>query len=663
MKRDSTVAPPLHELLLGALALPMDGEGDAADAAAVPAGAEADWLTARAAWAGADPPNALRDWLSDPPATAQRLLALSAHLELTLIEVAALALAAAVETDTMAGRVLAWLQAPVAGARPTIGLLLRLGERFGLGAPGALLASLVDGAARRCGVLRFDDASRALPEVGLQAPVAIALALCEPAELTLRQAPAGWPGVSIDTRFDVGEPVALAASVQAEAVRQARALPADGVLAVRSGHPREARAACALLAAARGARAVFVDALPAEGFGAWAWLHGALPVLCIELAPGETRALQRPPGSSGGLLVATGPDGGFTLDGDPLPQWRVALPGAAERAALWQAHTADAGLARTLGAAHRCGAFGIHRIGVAARHEAGLDGAASIGREHVARAVRGGAGGALGQLAELLPEPIGDDALVTSAALRDELQALRRRCEAREQLTDGLGPSARARYRPGVRALFVGPSGTGKTLAVGWLASALGLPLYRIDLASVSSKYIGETEKNLAQLFARAEHADGVLLFDEADALFGKRTELKDSNDRFANAQTNYLLQRIESFEGIAVLTSNSRARFDSAFTRRLDAIVEFPLPTPIERRALWAAHLGTRHSLSPTELNCLATVCELAGGHIRNVVLAAAAQAAAAHGVIGYDAVAAAAAAEYRKLGRQAPAGLRSAG
>ena len=139
-----------------------------------------------------------------------------------------------------------------------------------------------------------------------------------------------------------------------------------------------------------------------------------------------------------------------------------------------------------------------------------------------------------------------------------------------------------------MRALLVGPSGTGKTLAAGWLATRLGLPLYRVDLASVTSKYIGETEKNLAQLFARAEHAEGVLLFDEADSLFGKRTDVKEANDRFANAQTNYLLQRIESFDGIAILTSNSRARFDSAFTRRLDAVIEFPPPGPEERRALW---------------------------------------------------------------------------
>src|SRR5690606_10867649 len=183
----------------------------------------------------------------------------------------------------------------------------------------------------------------------------------------------------------------------------------------------------------------------------------------------------------------------------------------------------------------------------------------------------------------------------------------------REGVVEHLGPAARTRHRPGVRALLYGPSGTGKTLAVGWLATRLGLPLYRVDLASVTSKYIGETEKNLSQLFARAEHAEVVLMFDEADALFGKRTDVKDSNDRYANAQTNYLLQRIESFEGIAVLTGNGRARFDSAFARRLDAIIEFPLPAPEERRALWLAHVGDGHRLSPGDLNRLAAGCELA--------------------------------------------------
>jgi len=222
-----------------------------------------------------------------------------------------------------------------------------------------------------------------------------------------------------------------------------------------------------------------------------------------------------------------------------------------------------------------------------------------------------------------------------------------------------LGPAARTRYHPGVRALFVGPSGTGKTLAASWLATRLAVPLYRVDLAAVTSKYIGETEKHLAQLIARAEHAEIALLFDEADSLFGKRTDVKDSNDRFANAQTNYLVQRIETFDGIAILTSNSRARFDSAFARRLDAIIDFPAPGPEERRALWLAHLGAAHTLVAGEINQLAATADLPGGHIRNAVFAAATAAITEGRTIGYADVVRGVAAEYRKLGRQAPAGL----
>src|SRR5262249_22441190 len=234
----------------------------------------------------------------------------------------------------------------------------------------------------------------------------------------------------------------------------------------------------------------------------------------------------------------------------------------------------------------------------------------------------------------------------------------------REGLVEGLGASAAAKYRQGARALFTGPSGTGKTLACGWLATRLGLPLYRVDLAAVTSKYIGETEKNLAQLLARAEHAEVILLFDEADSMFGKRTDVKESNDRFANAQTNYLLQRIESYDGIVFLTSSSRSRFDSAFFRRLDSIIEFPVPGPAERRALWQSHLGSHHALSQRELNQLATAAgDLYGGHIRNAVLTAAVLARAENRKIGYGDVLQSLADEYRKLGRQVPSDLAQKG
>ena len=152
-----------------------------------------------------------------------------------------------------------------------------------------------------------------------------------------------------------------------------------------------------------------------------------------------------------------------------------------------------------------------------------------------------------------------------------------------------------------------------------------------------------------------------VLLFDEADSLFGKRTDIKDSNDRFANSQTNYLLQRIETYNGIVLLTSNSRARFDSAFTRRLDKIIKFPLPGPEERRALWQSHLGLTHRLSVRQLNQLAAASDLCGGHIRNAVLTAAVLAQPEERPIAFNDVVRGLASEYRKLGRQMPVEINS--
>jgi SpoVK/Ycf46/Vps4 family AAA+-type ATPase len=251
---------------------------------------------------------------------------------------------------------------------------------------------------------------------------------------------------------------------------------------------------------------------------------------------------------------------------------------------------------------------------------------------------------------------VDDAALVLPPSLRQGLDRLLARATLRARLADGLGPALAARYRPGLRALLVGESGTGKTLAAHWLANRLGLPLYRVDLAAMTSKWIGETEKNLAAIMAAAEHADVLLFFDEADALFAARTDVGDANDRFANAQTNYLLTRIEEFDGIALLASNSRDRFDPAFVRRLDAILEFPMPEASARRALWLAHLGGAHTLDDSALDRLALRVDLAGGHIRNVVLAAAARAQGESRPIAWDDLAEAACDEYAKLGRPSP-------
>lgn len=178
--------------------------------------------------------------------------------------------------------------------------------------------------------------------------------------------------------------------------------------------------------------------------------------------------------------------------------------------------------------------------------------------------------------------------------------------------------------RLGISALFAGANGTGKTLAAEVLANELRLDLYRIDLSSVISKYIGETEKNLRQVFDAAESSGVILLFDEADALFGKRSEVKDSHDRHANIEVSYLLQRMEAYPGLAVLTTNLKNSIDTAFLRRIRFVLQFPFPDAIQRAEIWRRVFPTStptEGLDPMKLAKL----NVAGGNIRNIALNAA--------------------------------------
>jgi len=247
-----------------------------------------------------------------------------------------------------------------------------------------------------------------------------------------------------------------------------------------------------------------------------------------------------------------------------------------------------------------------------------------------------------------------EGAFVASPALQQELDHLLKRCRLREGLPGRLGPSLRQRTRPGVRALLVGPSGTGKTLAASWLASQLGMPLYRIDLAAVTSKYIGETEKNLANVFDQAENKNWILFFDEADALFGKRSEVRDSHDRYANVEISYLLQKMEEHEGISILATNLRQNLDNAFLRRLQAIVELPFPDVADRERIWRVTFPGETPLGDdVDFALLARDLRLAGGDIKNVGMNAAYQAAAHGGVVRMVHLVAAARREHQKLGR----------
>jgi ATPase family associated with various cellular activities (AAA) len=218
----------------------------------------------------------------------------------------------------------------------------------------------------------------------------------------------------------------------------------------------------------------------------------------------------------------------------------------------------------------------------------------------------------------------------------------------------------RWRMRPGggrghgITALFAGESGTGKTLAAEVVAAELGMDLYVVDLSTVVDKYVGETEKNLDRIFTEAARINGVLLFDEADAIFGKRSAVQDAHDRYANIESAYLLQRMESFDGIAVLTTNLRANLDDAFTRRLDVIADFPLPDHAQRKALWDRCLGSAlPRAADVDLDRCAERFELAGGSIRSCAVTAAYLAAAAGRPVTMADLIAAVHQEYRKLGR----------
>jgi hypothetical protein len=268
-------------------------------------------------------------------------------------------------------------------------------------------------------------------------------------------------------------------------------------------------------------------------------------------------------------------------------------------------------------------------------------------------AARARSGGELeGLTTRIAPVRTWDDLVVAEA----QLAQLRELCDTvaeRSRVLDNWGFAGKLSSGRGVAALFSGAPGTGKTLAAEVVANELGLDLFRIELAGVVSKYIGETEKNLDRIFAAAEGATAVLLFDEADALFGKRSEVRDSHDRFANIEISYLLQKMEAYEGLAILATNLRDNLDDAFLRRLAFLVTFPFPEEEERRRIWEFVWPAETPLDGLDLDELAALHRLSGGQIKTAALAAAYRAAADGGVVTPEHVEHALRREYEKLGR----------
>lgn len=278
---------------------------------------------------------------------------------------------------------------------------------------------------------------------------------------------------------------------------------------------------------------------------------------------------------------------------------------------------------------------------------------------HVRAGVRARNGAGLDRLTRRIVPAVGWHDLVLTGPTRGQLTELVTRARHRERV---LGEW---RMRPGggrgrgVVALFAGESGTGKTMSAEVVAAEIGMDLYVVDLSTVVDKYVGETEKNLERIFTEAAGVHGVLLFDEADAVFGRRSEVKDARDRYANVESAYLLQRMESFDGIAVLTTNLRANVDEAFIRRIDVIADFPVPDAAQRLALWDRCLGTALPRGEDlDLGFCAERFELTGGSIRACAVTAAYRAAESGAALSMADLVAAVRQEYRKLGRLVLAG-----
>jgi hypothetical protein len=581
-----------------------------------------------------------------------RLAGLAAAAQLTELDVELLLVALAPDVDSRYEQLYGYLNDDVTRRQATVGLALRL-----------------------CGVPEAAAAGRARLAAG--APlVDTRLVVVEEPDRSFLSRSLRVPDRVVAHLLgdDVPDPgLADLAAVVPPAVRLSEAGPVARALASgagmvylieRAGAGAAALAAAALAEAGRAAVCVSAERLHSDPAPAARSRTIAREALLrragIVIGPLDGRwpravlaALRR-----AGPVVGYGPD---SWD----PQWSSeapvqlearALP-APSRARLWRA-AVDAPLASgvdpgTATAQFVLGPDGIGRAARAAVLQARADGGL-VTVEHLRAGARTQNAAGLQRLARRIEPAVGWRDLVLPPAVLGELRELATRARHRDLV---LG---QWRMRPGggrgraVTALFGGESGTGKTMSAEVVAGELGMDLYAVNLATVVDKYVGETEKNLERIFTEAAGVNGVLLFDEADAIFGRRSEVRDSHDRYANIESAYLLQRMEAFDGIAILATNLRANLDDAFTRRLDMVVDFPMPDEPARRSLWDRCLGRQVPRSPdVDLDFLAASFELAGGHIRSAVVTAAYLAAEADQPVSMVHLVDSVAREYRKLGR----------
>jgi hypothetical protein len=329
------------------------------------------------------------------------------------------------------------------------------------------------------------------------------------------------------------------------------------------------------------------------------------------------------------------------------------LPSFSERRESWAAATGvedvgDAAAKFRLSIGQIAEAAEVARLAAHARDEATPSG------PDLDLGARQASSSKLAELAARLDPLFGWDDLVLPERPLEILRSISAYLRHRDLVLSEWGYERTVARNQGIKALFAGESGTGKTMAGQVLARELGLDLFRIDLATVVSKYIGETEKNLDRIFDAAEGSNAILFFDEADALFGKRSEVRDSHDRYANIEVAYLLQKMESYPGAVILATNFRQNMDDAFLRRLDIVVDFPFPEPEDRERIWRLVLpDAAPQADDIDVPFLAAQFKLSGGGIRNCSLAAAFLAAEEGEPITMRHLVRGVALEYGKLGR----------
>ncbi|MER8041540.1 ATP-binding protein [Streptomyces sp. NPDC094032] len=591
---------------------------------------------------------------------ADRLGSLARVFGLSALDAHVLLTALAPEVDPAFEPLFGYLNNDVGRRRATVGLALGLA---GTGPHEAAARDRFHPSAPLCsgGLLVVEDEDRPLPGRALRVPERVVAHL-----------------LGDDGRLDAGlrdagvellpptpdEPALVSEALDGLAARVRAAAPVAVHLRERTAGAAADAVAAALCAAGRTVlrmRAGAGDdgAAVASVLLREARLRGAAVV--VEPLPREAGPLVRALAAPDVTVVLAGTDA-------PDPRWAPGVellaleaPGdGVGSAELWRRELGPEEPAFDLAEAvapYRLGGGQIHRAARSARAFAAFEGA-ELTAAHVQRGARLMSAPLLDSHARRVRPAVGFADLVLPEEPLRQLHELTGRARHRDQVLGTWRLRTGGGRGRGVVGLFAGESGTGKTLGAEVVAGELGLDLYVVDLSSVVDKYVGETEKNLERIFAEVDRTDCVLLFDEADAVFGKRSEVRSSNDRYANLESAYLLQRLEAFDGIALLTTNLRANIDEAFTRRLDLVVDFPFPDAELRLSLWEACLAgvpQGPDLAEAVAEC-AKGFELAGGAIRSAAVTAGYLAAARGGPVTGDDVRAGARREYQKAGRLLP-------